>query len=372
MTESSSLQSDRHCGACGAVVAADAVTCPTCGAYLAAYEVTTGAGLAPDPASSVIGPAQSSATLAVPSAPGATTPIPSQPVSQRPTSSSGPAPGLPAAPIMPSAPIAAPLRLVDEGRTAEAARSRSPIADALEDMKSGDSGNDLSEMASGEDVLAEMAAGENDEFARMATGGGPSLAQQIKAQLSGARINYSGDQPEIVPKPDAPTPMEAPERATPRPEATSAAPKPAAPQRAQATPTVSGTAPAKPAPARAQARPIAPGTESLEPARTQVRNDDLNPPIAWVDTDRAGRVIGTRAGSPPSTQAAKNVPWAVIGVVGCVLFGMLSRAGSTGVLLFVVIFALAVGWFVMRMAGMTGRKSTHMPKDPQIWRGPRR
>jgi hypothetical protein len=287
------------------------------------------------------GASQSSATRPVPSAPGATNPGSAPPVSLRPTTTSRPAPTLPAAPRMPSAPKAAPQRHVNEGRDAEAARSRSPITDALRDLKAD----------SGDDDLSEMAAGEDDELARMAAGGGPTLSEQIDAQLSGATINYVGDRPEIVPNPDAPTPAEVVER----PAQAAAAPKDLQPPvtRAAQTATIPpGTAPVRPT-----------------PARTRMRNDEINPPIAWVDTDRDGRVIGKRAGSPPSTQAAKNVPWAVLGVAGCILFSMLSRAGATGALLIIVIFALMVGWFVMRMAGMTGRKTTTMPWDTNAKRG---
>jgi len=187
--------------------------------------------------------------------------------------------------------------------------------------------------------LSRMASREGDELANMA-GGESSLAREIEQELAGAHVTFEGDRPTIAP--DA------------------AASSESAPPRAQAQP-VAGARPVPSTPV--QPKPVAPPRRDPA-ARGAASRSERNPPIAWVDTDREGRVIGPPAGAaPPSTNARKALPLGPLAIIACVVLATISRTGSGSAAFVAIVSVALVAWLLFRFAGQTGRKTTTMPWD---------
>jgi len=344
------------CGNCGKPVAATEVICPSCGVLLAAYQAPAGAAAAVTPVSfPTYEPPSPPVTATEPDAANAPPQVSSPAVDPSPAP---PAPPPTHAPRSQS-PIGDALRRSAEtgiGRGGEdtggharymdeIARMSRP-ADELASMADGT--DELADMADGADELADMAGG-NDELADMAAGGHTTLAQQVEAQLTGARVRFDGPEPVIDVEIEKEPRTAAPD-ATPPAHAATAAPL---------------TTPAKPA---------APPATTASTARPGL---DSRPPIAWVGeaqpADKAttperrsvyGRPVTDWGGADPTParRAIPALPWVPIVIAVCLILGM-ARAipAAGGIMGFLLVIALV--WGLLKWTSATSRKTTSMPKD---------
>ncbi|HYI25423.1 MAG TPA: hypothetical protein VD767_08450, partial [Thermomicrobiales bacterium] len=266
------------CGNCGAAVTTGDVTCPACGVLLAAYQAPDGSLGGDTPAAnaapSYAPPPPVPDAFSVPPSPDRTVSPP--PVSNAPTASS-------------RRPVA-----------------NSPMDDALRRVRDEDV----------ETAALETSAARADELATMAADNS-TLAQEVEAELAGARVTFDGGTPAIVTSPTPATPSAVPEVET---TATAAAlDSPSAP----------------------------PATPRTRPQRTPVPQPSASPSRGPAPQVR-----------PQSSRPISWLPIIVIVVVFLVVGRALSSVGSLMALIFGIIAVIVL----LRMAAtMTGRKTTAMP-----------
>ncbi len=278
MTETSSRSDTATCGNCGAAVGATDVTCPSCGVLLAAYQAAVGS-LGGAVADTEYTPPGSDPILSVPFTPATPVVDPTVPTGTIPPPSSA----------LPPPVVHTPASL-------------SPIDDAMR-------------RARGEDVEAatrETSAATAEELAQMATSDS-ALAQEVEAELAGAKVTFEGASPAIVTEPAATAPTLV-RRARPA-EATNVVDEAPVPP------------PITPAPRRVPVPPTVPGQAPQ---------------------------VGPQSGRP--------IQWIPLIVVGVLILVVLRATSSIGGLITLLVGVLVVVW-LLRLAGGAGRKTTWMPWD---------
>ncbi len=227
--------------------------------------------------------------------------------------------------------------------------------------------DDLADMASGEDELADMASGQ-DELARMASGGKATLAEQVEAELTGAKVTFDGSEPVIeAPEVSVANPgVGEPDVVEHVPPSGSEIVDPPAPE--PSAPVVH-TIPMAPSPSEALSR-----SQPAAPSTGATRQKDQAPAIDWVNpggTGNRGRSAST-FGAPASSPdpAAKQVAITRAALTGCLPFVLIFsvavfifRGGNAGSTFFGILIIAGLFYLLLKVAGATSRRTTDMPLD---------
>ncbi len=395
------------CGNCGAAVESSSITCPACGVLLAAYQSATGSSSQ----SSAYSGGDSSATHHTPGAesgtgfgssatgPSTVTPgsayeaTPSPPYDPTPPGSPPPYATPPTHQPRSSSPIGDALRSSQVDMTTpiqpDALVESDAPAEELTRMVSSYDG--LTGMASGEDELAEMASGE-DELARMASGGKSTLAEQVEAELTGAKVVFDGADP-VIEAPDVTVsnPGEGePDVVEHHPPSDSGDPPesgvptafsslfpsdtPAEAPRTAANPAGRGTERPSGNAARPSTPSASPRSKPAAPATDTTRQKYQAPAIDWVDSGHPRTTGPTTAstGAPPAfpDPAEKQVVMTKAALMGCLPFILVLslstfvlRGGNAGSTFFGILAIAGLFYLLLKAAGGTSRRTTDMPLD---------
>lgn len=212
------------CGSCGAPVAAADVTCPACGVLLAAYRPAIGSL----PATEVVDDTSATREIASPTMTATAGPA-------APASTAAPAVHRPVS----QSPIGDALRRGRFDHTLPDAHDRTGEAHAAALADMADGIDELADMADGVDELSTMADG-TDELAEMAAAGNTPLAREVEAQLAGAKVTFEGAKPVITTEP---APVSPAASAPPTPVATPVPPRPVTRPARTTTQTTQGRLP---------------------------------------------------------------------------------------------------------------------------------
>lgn len=302
-----------HCGNCGAPVTAAAVTCPVCGVLLAAYQAPAGSSSADTISGPAYMPAEdSSATHETPAA-----------SMSAETSASASAP--PPAPTRTPSPFSSPSATTPafSPPSPAAPRSQSPIDDALRD-------------ASDDSPLIEPPS---------------DMAKAIDAELAGARVTFDGAKPVI-----ASDQVEI----TSSGEVTPARTREASPAQRLPPATAPLAQSSRPAPATTQR----PAPRPVQRPSAPVMDNDQTVPSP---VDRPPPVT-SGPDSPSRSPGRSWAPFVVVGIVILIFSRSISGSGAVVALIFVV----GVIFILLRISGITSRKTTTMRRDDSWKRPPRR
>lgn len=234
--------------------------------------------------------------------------------------------------------------------------------DDLTRMASGD--DELADMADGEDELSEMASG-RDELSAMASEADGSFEDEVNAELAGAKVVFDHGKPVIAadmveviePGEGAPEVIEHP----PTPSGSVTTPQPAAPSRPEPQPQ------RLPPAERGRPQPNVPPAEVMDrpSARQPARSNALPSRVPAAPSWQS--IPGTTTVKPPRPAWGKligtltAIPFLLI---FCLFLGVGRGAGGFA-MISLITFGMIV-YLLVRAAGLTGRKTTTMPRDDSL------